>query len=100
MFSESFTQLLFQGQWLLGHPGLGGQNVKIDVSNHLAFAYLCNGLKTGLGDYTVTFIRLQNALYECLRESNLLKESAVEKTEELAESTRGCYFLVFNIYFI
>ncbi|KAK6103423.1 Beta-lactamase family protein [Brugia pahangi] len=71
-----------QGQWLIGHPGLGGQNVKMDLTNEIAFAYLCNGLKVGHSDLTVTFIRLQNALYECLRENNLLKEIPEEKTEQ------------------
>ncbi|VDM95952.1 unnamed protein product [Thelazia callipaeda] len=71
-----------EDQWLVGHPGLGGQNVKMDLTNKVAFAYLCNGLKVGNGDLTVTFMRLQNALYECLRENNLLKEINERKTEK------------------
>lgn len=62
-----------QDQWLFGHPGMGGQNVKVDLTNKVSFAYLCNGLKTGFGDFTVTFMRLQNALYECLRQNHLLQ---------------------------
>uniref|UniRef100_A0A1I8EN62 Beta-lactamase n=1 Tax=Wuchereria bancrofti TaxID=6293 RepID=A0A1I8EN62_WUCBA len=78
-----------QGQWLIGHPGLGGQNVKMDLANEVAFAYLCNGLKVGHSDLTVTFIRLQNALYECLRENNLLKEIPEEKIEQSSRTVEG-----------
>ncbi|KAM3719029.1 Beta-lactamase domain-containing protein [Dirofilaria immitis] len=76
-------------QWLVGHPGLGGQNVKMDLTNEVAFAYLCNGLKTGHSDLTVTFMRLQNALYECLRENNLLKEIPAQKIEKNSETIKG-----------
>ncbi|VDK71732.1 unnamed protein product [Litomosoides sigmodontis] len=74
-FGKGFTYSKnFKDQWLVGHPGLGGQNVKMDLANDLAFAYLCNSLKVGHSDLTVTFMRLQNVLYECLRENSLLKE--------------------------
>ncbi|VDK29918.1 unnamed protein product [Gongylonema pulchrum] len=56
----------------------------MDVANHLAFAYLCNGLKTGMAEYTVTFMHLQNALYDCLRENNLLKQA-----DGVAETAAG-----------
>lgn len=81
--------LYFQNQWLVGHPGMGGQNVKMDLTNEVAFAYLCNGLKVGHSDLTVTFMRLQNALYECLRENNLLKEIPEEKAEENSKTVAG-----------
>uniref|UniRef100_A0A914UJU4 Beta-lactamase-related domain-containing protein n=1 Tax=Plectus sambesii TaxID=2011161 RepID=A0A914UJU4_9BILA len=55
-----------QGSWIFGHSGLGGQNVRIDLDNKLAFAYLCNGLKAGDSDNTGTFSRLKSALYDCL----------------------------------
>uniref|UniRef100_A0A914VQA1 Beta-lactamase-related domain-containing protein n=1 Tax=Plectus sambesii TaxID=2011161 RepID=A0A914VQA1_9BILA len=58
-----------QNDWIFGHPGMGGQNVKIDLKNRLAFAYISNGLKAGVGDYTGTFKRLQTALYECLSDT-------------------------------
>ncbi|VBB32706.1 unnamed protein product, partial [Acanthocheilonema viteae] len=88
-FGKGFTYTKnFQDQWLVGHPGLGGQNVKMDLTNEVAFAYLCSGLKIGHSDLTVTFMRLQNALYECLRENNLLKEIREEKTEGNSEITR------------
>jgi hypothetical protein len=52
--------------WLIGHAGIGGQNVKFDIDNQLAFAYITNGLKPGLGDTAITSQRLFKALYECL----------------------------------
>uniref|UniRef100_A0A0R3RPU1 Beta-lactamase domain-containing protein n=1 Tax=Elaeophora elaphi TaxID=1147741 RepID=A0A0R3RPU1_9BILA len=86
-FGKGFTYTKnFQDQWLVGHPGIGGQNVKMDSANGVAFAYLCNGLKVGHSDLTVTFMRLQNALYECLRENNLLKEIPEEKTKERSKT--------------
>ena len=30
---------------LINHPGLGGQDVHVDVKNKLVFVYLTNGLK-------------------------------------------------------
>ncbi|VDN55606.1 unnamed protein product [Dracunculus medinensis] len=63
-----------KGQWMFGHPGMGGQNVKVDIKNKVAFAYICNGLKCGAEDYTMTFMRLQKALYQCLDNNNLLND--------------------------
>ncbi|CAG9529838.1 unnamed protein product [Cercopithifilaria johnstoni] len=89
-FGKGFTYTKnFQDQWLVGHPGLGGQNVKMDLTNEVAFAYLCNGLKVGHSDLTVTFMRLQNALYECLRENNLLKEIPEEKIGKNSKTVTG-----------
>ncbi|GMR40725.1 hypothetical protein PMAYCL1PPCAC_10920, partial [Pristionchus mayeri] len=51
---------------LLGHAGLGGQNIRIDRDNELTFAYLSNGLKGGLGDRARTYLHLLDALYECV----------------------------------
>ncbi|GMT15965.1 hypothetical protein PFISCL1PPCAC_28370, partial [Pristionchus fissidentatus] len=51
---------------LLGHAGLGGQNIRIDRANGLTFAYISNGLKGGLGDRARTYVRLIDALYKCL----------------------------------
>lgn len=78
------------GQWTFGHPGMGGQNAKVDVANKLSFAYICNGMKTGIGDLTVTFMRLQNALYECLRKSDLLQlpeTPALSSTQQASQHT-------------
>ncbi|VDM92752.1 unnamed protein product, partial [Onchocerca ochengi] len=69
-------------QWLVGHAGTDGQNVKMDLTNKVAFAYLCNGMKTG-------FKRLQNALYECLHENNLVKEIPIEKVGKNYETVKG-----------
>ncbi|VDK69535.1 unnamed protein product [Anisakis simplex] len=65
---ENNTKL--QGNWIFGHSGYGGQNVRVDVQSHLAFAYVCNGLKAGDADCVDTFTRLQDALYECLKNAN------------------------------
>lgn len=62
---------------------MGGQNAKIDVVNKVAFAYVCNGLKSGVSDYVVTFMRLQKALYDCLDENNLLTDDLSEKSSTL-----------------
>uniref|UniRef100_A0A914WZ40 Beta-lactamase-related domain-containing protein n=1 Tax=Plectus sambesii TaxID=2011161 RepID=A0A914WZ40_9BILA len=47
--------------YLCGHPGYGGQNVKFDLKNNLVFAYVNNGLKSGMDDFCRTYIRLKNA---------------------------------------
>uniref|UniRef100_A0A0M3IJH3 Beta-lactamase domain-containing protein n=2 Tax=Ascaris TaxID=6251 RepID=A0A0M3IJH3_ASCLU len=73
-----FTKNL-KDQWLIGHPGVGGQNAKVDVTNKVAFAYVCNGLKSGMSDYVVTFMRLQKALYNCLDENSLLTDDLSAK---------------------
>ncbi|KAF8363973.1 hypothetical protein PRIPAC_90896, partial [Pristionchus pacificus] len=51
---------------LLGHAGLGGQNIRIDRVNGLTFAYVSNGLKGGLGDRARTYVRIIDALYRCI----------------------------------
>lgn len=68
-----------KGQWLFGHPGLGGQNVKVDLRNRVAFAYICNGMKACGSEYTPTFMRLQKTLYDCLQKNDLLVESPVKE---------------------
>lgn len=57
-----------QGRLELGHPGLGGQNVKWVPSLGLSFAYLTNGLTPDMGDDTRKFGALRAAVYETLRE--------------------------------
>ncbi|CAI5443184.1 unnamed protein product [Caenorhabditis angaria] len=53
--------------WQFGHPGVGGQMVRVDVDNELIIAYLTNGLKTaGCGEHVFTFNRLQKKVYDCL----------------------------------
>ncbi|CCD71362.1 Beta-lactamase-related domain-containing protein [Caenorhabditis elegans] len=34
-----------KGQWIFGHSGFGGQNVRVDVTNGLTLAYVSNGMK-------------------------------------------------------
>ncbi|VDM99310.1 unnamed protein product [Thelazia callipaeda] len=54
------------GKWNIGHSGQGGQNVRMDLDNKLAYAYLCNGLKACDSDHVYTFRRLQDTLYQYL----------------------------------
>ncbi|KAK6042516.1 hypothetical protein COOONC_19978, partial [Cooperia oncophora] len=39
-----------KGEWIFGHSGFGGQNVRVDMHNGLSYAYLCNGLKISDAD--------------------------------------------------
>nr|CDJ92724.1 Beta-lactamase-related domain containing protein [Haemonchus contortus] len=39
-----------KGQWIFGHSGFGGQNVRVDLHNGLSYAYLCSGLKISDAD--------------------------------------------------
>lgn len=55
-----------KGDTLIGHPGFGGQNVKYDAKNNLVFAYISNGLKSGLGENCRPQQRLVKALYDSL----------------------------------
>ncbi|ETN84306.1 hypothetical protein NECAME_06939 [Necator americanus] len=51
---------------LIGHTGLGGQNLRWDEENKLVIAFLSNGLKGGLGDRARTYVRLVETIYDCL----------------------------------
>ncbi|CAJ0607301.1 unnamed protein product [Cylicocyclus nassatus] len=51
---------------LIGHTGLGGQNLRWDEDNKLVIAFLSNGLKGGLGDRARTYVRLVETIYDCL----------------------------------
>ncbi|VDM58349.1 unnamed protein product [Angiostrongylus costaricensis] len=55
---------------LIGHTGLGGQNLRWDEENRLVIAFLSNGLKGGLGDRARTYVRLVEAIYDCLPKNN------------------------------
>ncbi|KAK0404688.1 hypothetical protein QR680_017573 [Steinernema hermaphroditum] len=48
-----------KGQWIFGHSGFGGQNVRVDVHNRLAYAYICNGLKISDADMVETFTSIK-----------------------------------------
>ncbi|PIO76534.1 hypothetical protein TELCIR_01406 [Teladorsagia circumcincta] len=67
------AQLLIDGKLisrvdhrLIGHTGLGGQNLRWDEENRLVIAFLSNGLKGGLGDRARTYVRLVETIYDCL----------------------------------
>lgn len=53
----------FQGQWIFGHSGFGGQNVRVDIHNGLSYAYMCNGLKISDADHVEPWRRLVDKLY-------------------------------------
>lgn len=55
---------------MIGHAGVGGQNIKFDPENELVFCYLSNGLKGGFGDSARTFVALRNAIYSSVVEQN------------------------------
>uniref|UniRef100_A0A7I4Y2S2 Beta-lactamase domain-containing protein n=1 Tax=Haemonchus contortus TaxID=6289 RepID=A0A7I4Y2S2_HAECO len=55
---------------LIGHTGLGGQNLRWDEENRLVIAFLSNGLKGGLGDRARTYVRLVETIYDCLPKAN------------------------------
>ncbi|KAE9554951.1 hypothetical protein FO519_001848 [Halicephalobus sp. NKZ332] len=51
---------------MVGHAGLGGQNVRFDLENEFSFGYLSNGLKNGLGNTARTYICLKEAIYDSI----------------------------------
>lgn len=59
---------------LIGHTGLGGQNLRWDEENKLVIAFLSNGLKGGLGDRARTYVRLVEAIYDCLPRAKRIME--------------------------
>lgn len=52
-----------KGQWIFGHSGFGGQNVRVDIHNGLSYAYMCNGLKISDADHVEPWRRLVDKLY-------------------------------------
>jgi CubicO group peptidase (beta-lactamase class C family) len=54
------------GQYQLGHPGFGGQNVKYDPHYKLSMAYIRNGLSLDMGD-SRSFQMLQSELYNAIK---------------------------------
>ncbi|KHJ75765.1 beta-lactamase [Oesophagostomum dentatum] len=53
-------------QWVFGHSGFGGQNVRVDMHNNLSYAYVCNGLKIADADLVEPWKRLVDKLYSLL----------------------------------
>ncbi|VDO35918.1 unnamed protein product [Haemonchus placei] len=66
---------------LIGHTGLGGQNLRWDEENRLVIAFLSNGLKGGLGDRARTYVRLVETIYDCLPKAT--------ETSECDKSTKN-----------
>lgn len=85
---------------MFGHPGMGGQNVKVDIKNKVAFAYICNGLKCGAEDYTMTFMRLQKALYQCLDNNNLLNDDVSINEIPIEGKNNSKFFLLLVLLFV
>ena len=52
----------------LGHPGYGGQNVKVVPEEELSYAYLTNGLTPDMGDDALNFAALRKAVFATLAE--------------------------------
>ncbi|KAK6103667.1 Beta-lactamase family protein [Brugia pahangi] len=55
------------GHWLVGHAGLGGSTVMMDMEEKLVLAYVTNGLKLGTGELTRTYRLLRNAALRAVR---------------------------------
>ncbi|VDM60319.1 unnamed protein product [Angiostrongylus costaricensis] len=54
------------GQWIFGHSGFGGQNVRVDLHNNLSYAYVCNGLKISDADHVEPWRLLVDKMYSSL----------------------------------
>ncbi|CAB3401010.1 unnamed protein product [Caenorhabditis bovis] len=50
-------------QWVFGHSGFGGQNVRVDMHNELTFAYISNGLKIEDADMVLPWNNLVKEVY-------------------------------------
>ncbi|CAI4221255.1 unnamed protein product [Auanema sp. JU1783] len=60
-----FTKNPF-GDWIFGHSGFGGQNVRVDTINGLSYAYITNGLKIADADQVEPWHRLVEELYRII----------------------------------
>uniref|UniRef100_A0A1I7T877 Beta-lactamase domain-containing protein n=1 Tax=Caenorhabditis tropicalis TaxID=1561998 RepID=A0A1I7T877_9PELO len=58
-----------KGQWVFGHSGFGGQNVRVDVSNGLSMAYVSNGMKITDADMVEPWRNLVKEVYRVFFES-------------------------------
>ncbi|CAI2357415.1 unnamed protein product [Caenorhabditis sp. 36 PRJEB53466] len=52
-----------KGQWIFGHSGFGGQNVRVDVNNGLTIAYVSNGMKITDADMVESWRNLVQEVY-------------------------------------
>ena len=64
--SKPEATTLFQGEWIFGHSGFGGQNVRVDIHNNLSYAYVSNDLKVADADLVRPWKRLVDRLYQLL----------------------------------
>uniref|UniRef100_A0A0N5A4A1 Beta-lactamase domain-containing protein n=1 Tax=Parastrongyloides trichosuri TaxID=131310 RepID=A0A0N5A4A1_PARTI len=53
-------------KFLVGHAGLGGQNVRYNIDENVSYSYLSNGMKSGLGDTARTYLPLRDAIFESI----------------------------------
>uniref|UniRef100_A0A8R1I4T7 Beta-lactamase domain-containing protein n=1 Tax=Caenorhabditis japonica TaxID=281687 RepID=A0A8R1I4T7_CAEJA len=60
------------GQWIFGHSGFGGQNVRVDVNNGLTFAYVSNGMKITDADMVEPWKNLVQEVYRIFFSSRLV----------------------------
>ncbi|VDM78100.1 unnamed protein product [Strongylus vulgaris] len=65
----------FQGEPIAGHGGYGCQEVNFDPKNGVVIAYVTNGLKVGMYDSCRIYMRLQNAVYDVIRQSQPIPSS-------------------------
>ncbi|PAV86179.1 hypothetical protein WR25_01117 [Diploscapter pachys] len=56
-------------QWVFGHSGYGGQNVRVDVHNGLSYAYVTNELKIADADFVIPWKRLVDELYNIIKQT-------------------------------
>ncbi|EGT52962.1 CBN-LACT-1 protein [Caenorhabditis brenneri] len=62
-----------KGQWIFGHSGFGGQNVRVDVNNGLTMAYVSNGMKITDADMVEPWRNLVKEVYRVFFEMDLQK---------------------------
>uniref|UniRef100_A0AC35U4P9 Beta-lactamase domain-containing protein n=1 Tax=Rhabditophanes sp. KR3021 TaxID=114890 RepID=A0AC35U4P9_9BILA len=71
-YGFSFIPYSHNGQSfrLIGHAGVGGQNIRYDLENDLVICYMTNGMKGGLGDTHRTYASLVKSVYDIVLPSN------------------------------
>ncbi|ULT83042.1 hypothetical protein L3Y34_012342 [Caenorhabditis briggsae] len=62
-----------KGQWIFGHSGFGGQNVRVDLNNGLTMAYVSNGMKITDADMVEPWRNLVKEVYRVFFEQNDIK---------------------------
>ncbi|CAJ0602568.1 unnamed protein product [Cylicocyclus nassatus] len=61
--------IISEGSFIIGHGGYGCQEVNFDTTNEVVIAYVTNAMKAGMHDSCRTYARLQNAVYDVVRQS-------------------------------